>query len=116
MNSPLTRLLVFTPILLLSIATGKENNDGSDEEARAEAFWNSVYQEDHIVEISILLTKEAWEAMQPAQSERRQRGPGGQGPGGPRGEGPPPGDRRPGPPCQRSPKTNHLGSLQNQPL
>ena len=91
-------LLLVTPALILSDSVGKENNEDSDKEAKAAAFWKSVYEENHVVEIGISLTKEAWEAMQPAQSERGRRGPGGQGPGEPRGERPPrgEGERPPG--------------------
>jgi hypothetical protein len=73
-------------------------------------FWDSVYKENHVVEIDIALTKEAWEKMQPAQGERGGRGPRGGEPRGegrpdrpPRGDGgrpsgPPPGGRPSGPP------------------
>ncbi|YCM43115.1 CotH kinase family protein [Verrucomicrobiaceae bacterium 227] len=54
-------------------------------------FWQSVYQENHVVKIDISLTKEAWEKMQPAQNtggrgERGDRPPR----SGDRAEGPPP--------------------------
>jgi len=30
-----------------------------------EAFWNRVYQENHVLDVQIAMTREAWEAMQP---------------------------------------------------
>ena len=33
-------------------------------------FWKSVYEENHVVEIDISLTKDAWESMTPKSQER----------------------------------------------
>lgn len=44
-----------------------------------EGFWKSIYDEHHVLEINIALTREAWESMQPARSERRGGAPRGGG-------------------------------------
>jgi spore coat protein CotH len=41
------------------------------------AFWNSVYAENHVLDVQISITREAWDAMQP---QRRERRPGEDGP------------------------------------
>ena len=56
----------------LSAASDNETNEG---------FWRSIYDEHHVLEIDIVLTREAWEAMQPARGGRRSGAPrGGGGP------------------------------------
>ena len=40
-------------------------------------FWNSVYAENHVLDVQISITREAWDAMQP---QRRERRPGEDGP------------------------------------
>lgn len=62
-------------------------------------FWQSVYQENHVAQIDISLSKEAWEKMQPAQNAGGRGGPGGgRPPRGERGERPERGGRPGGPP------------------
>ncbi|MEE2942158.1 MAG: CotH kinase family protein [Verrucomicrobiota bacterium] len=39
------------------------------------AFWKSVYKENHVVEIDISISREAWEAMQPRRIDRKPGGP-----------------------------------------
>ena len=39
------------------------------------AFWNSVYKENHVVQIHISANREAWDAMQPKKVERNPDGP-----------------------------------------
>ena len=96
----LALIFCFTHGLLLISASGVEPQIASEQELKDATFWKSVYEENHVVEIDISLTKESWEAMQPEQSERGRGGPRGEagrpegGPppgGGPRGaSGPPP--------------------------
>ena len=38
------------------------------------AFWNSAFAENHVLDIRIEVTREAWDAMQPPAQSRRQRG------------------------------------------
>lgn len=83
--------------LFLISASGEDLKNTSDPELQDAAFWKSVYEDDHVVKIEISLTKESWEAMQPAQSERGGRGPGPRG-GNDRPAGPPPGGASHGPP------------------
>ena len=78
--------------LSLPLVFGEETKASPDQD-KSDDFWNSVYEDNHVVEIDISLTKEAWESMQPAQNERGRGGP-------PRGgvlpDGPPQGrSRRP---------------------
>ncbi len=70
---------------------GQETDPSADSK-----FWNSVYTENHVLDIQITLTADNWKAMQPSQHQRSGRGgpPG----GGPPGFGPPPGG---GPPSSR---------------
>lgn len=92
-RSLIPTIIVLTTLSSLPASGEKENKD---------PFWKSVYEENHVVQIDISLTKEAWEAMQPAQGERGRGGP--RGGGEPRGEGRPDGpprgeaDRPSGPP------------------
>jgi len=53
---------------IFPLAQATENNTD-------EAFWNSVYQENHVVQIDISTSREAWEAMQPRRVERKPGGP-----------------------------------------
>ena len=53
---------------LFPLAQATENNTD-------EAFWNSVYEENHVVQIDISTSREAWEAMQPRRVERKPGGP-----------------------------------------
>ena len=46
----------------------------SDNKKADAAFWNSVYAENHVLDVQISITREAWEAMQPKRPERRQEG------------------------------------------
>ena len=90
-------VLAATSLPLLPVF-GKETKASPDQD-KSNVFWNSVYEDNHVVEIDISLTKEAWESMQPAQNERgRGSSPrGGVLPDGPprgrsrRPDGPPPG-------------------------
>ena len=44
----------------------------SSENKKADvAFWNSVYAENHVLDVQISITREAWDAMQPQRRERR---------------------------------------------
>ena len=49
----------------------------SDNKKADAAFWNSVYAENHVLDVQISITREAWDAMQP---QRRERRPGEDGP------------------------------------
>ena len=49
----------------------------SDNKKANAAFWNSVYAENHVLDVQISITREAWDAMQP---QRRERRPGEDGP------------------------------------
>ena len=49
----------------------------SDNKKADAAFWNSVYAENHVLDVQILITREAWDAIQP---QRRERRPGEDGP------------------------------------
>ena len=49
----------------------------SDNKKADAAFWNSVYAENHVLDVQISLSRVAWEAMQP---KRRERRPGEDGP------------------------------------
>jgi len=49
----------------------------SGEDTANAAFWESVYEDNHVVEIDISLTKEAWESMEPKRVERQPGGLGG---------------------------------------
>ena len=52
-----------------------EDTKASPDQDKSNDFWNSVYEDNYVVEIDISLTKEAWESMQPAQNERGRGGP-----------------------------------------
>ncbi|MDE2642068.1 MAG: CotH kinase family protein, partial [Verrucomicrobiota bacterium] len=49
----------------------------SDNKKADAAFWNSVYAENHVLDVQISITREAWDTMQP---QRRERRPGEDGP------------------------------------
>ena len=91
-------MILAATFLSLHLAFGEEKKASSDQD-KSNDFWSSVYKDNHVVEIDISLTKEAWESMQPAQDERGRGGPprGGVLPDGPprgrsrRPDGPPPG-------------------------
>ena len=53
--------------LALGLASATEDKDI--------AFWNSVYKENHVVQIHISANREAWDAMQPKKVERNPNGP-----------------------------------------
>ncbi len=57
---------------------GQAAEKSSDNRKGDAAFWNSVYAENHVLDVQISITREAWDAMQPRQRERRP------GEGGPR--------------------------------
>ena len=67
-------------------------------------FWESVYADNHVLDIQITLSADNWKAMQPPQEERGARGgPPNRRPGPPR-SGPPGGPRRGGPPRGGAPR------------
>lgn len=92
----------------VSTSFGQENVPLSPESG----FWESVYSDNHVLDIQITVTADNWKTMQPEQQGRggrgREGGRGARGPderggrdGGPpqgRGGGPPEGERRGGPP------------------
>jgi len=56
---------------------GQAAEESSDNKKADAAFWNSVYAENHVLDVQISITREAWDAMQP---QRRERRPGEDGP------------------------------------
>jgi hypothetical protein len=56
------------------ISLGQAAEKSSDNKKADAAFWNSVYAENHVLDVQISITREAWEAMQPKRPERRQEG------------------------------------------
>ena len=46
--------------LSLPLVFGEETKASPDQD-KSNDFWNSVYEDNHVVEIDISLTKEAWE-------------------------------------------------------
>lgn len=90
--------------------TNQEATSQTKDQAADTKFWESVYSDNHVLEIEINLTSENWKAMQPKnEGASGQGGPGGPGgrpngrppgppPNGRRPGGPPPGGRRGGPP------------------
>ena len=60
--------------LSLPLVFGEETKASPDQD-KSNDFWNSVYEDNYVVEIDISLTKEAWESMQPTQTERGRGGP-----------------------------------------
>ena len=66
----LVRILLYVCViqsLALGLASATEEKDI--------AFWNSVYKENHVVQIHISANREAWDAMQPKKVERNPNGP-----------------------------------------
>ncbi len=94
-NWSMTLTVLAAISLSLALVFGEETKASPDQD-KSNDFWSSVYEDNHVVEIDISLTKEAWESMQPAQNER---GRGGSPRGGVLPDGPPRGrSRRPGGP------------------
>ncbi len=99
-RSIITIVLAATSLSLLPVF-GKDTKASPDQD-KSNDFWDSVYEDNHVVEIDIFLTKEAWKSMQPTRNESRRGGP-------PRGgilpDGPPRGrsGRPDGPPSGGSP-------------
>jgi spore coat protein H len=56
------------------ISLGQAAEKSSDNKKADAAFWNSVYAENHVLDVQISLSREAWEAMQPKRPERRREG------------------------------------------
>ena len=59
------------------ISLGQAAEKSSDNKKNDAAFWNSVYAENHVLDVQISITRDAWDAMQP---QRRERRPGEEGP------------------------------------
>jgi spore coat protein H len=59
------------------ISLGQAAEKSSDNKKADAAFWNSVYAENHVLDVQISITREAWDSMQP---QRRERRPGEDGP------------------------------------
>ena len=59
------------------ISLGQAAEKSSDNKKAAAAFWNSVYAENHVLDVQISITRESWDAIQP---QRRERRPGEDGP------------------------------------
>lgn len=53
-------------ILMLASPVLTADQDNSDQ-----AFWQSVYKENHVLEIDLSLKRDAWEAMQPVRGQGR---------------------------------------------
>ncbi|MFT6576607.1 MAG: hypothetical protein ACJA16_004816 [Akkermansiaceae bacterium] len=79
--------MFFTTSLSVFFAFAEETKTDTDIKPNDAVFWKSVYEENHVVNINISLTKEAWKSMQPQTNDRERGGPRGGG----RPEGPPPG-------------------------
>ena len=74
----LKRLSLLTWLCAASfISLGQAAEKSSDNKKADAAFWNSVYAENHVLDVQISITREAWDAMQP---QRRERRPGEDGP------------------------------------
>ena len=56
---------------------GQAAEKSSDNKKTDAAFWNSVYAENHVLDVQISITRESWDAIQP---QRRERRPGEDGP------------------------------------
>ena len=62
--------------LLFGFATLSQTSDlALAAEDNDEAFWKSVYEENHVVQIHISANREAWDEMQPRRVERKPDGP-----------------------------------------
>lgn len=95
-----------TVLLLLSIGPVSTSfGQNTDPPSRDSGFWESVYSDNHVLDIQIAITADDWETMQPEQQGRGGRGLDERGPrgGGPpnRRFGPPGGERQGGPPQDR---------------
>ena len=44
----------------------------ADQNISDQAFWQSVYKENHVLEIDLSLKRDAWEAMQPVRGQGRR--------------------------------------------
>lgn len=86
-------LLLMVPV---SAAFGQKAVPSSAESS----FWESVYSDNHVLDIQITLTADNWKTMQPQQQERG--GPGRRTPNG--RPGPPDSQRRGGPPAGDRPQ------------
>ena len=53
------------------ISLGQAAEKSSDNKKSDAVFWNSVYAENHVLDVQISITREAWDAMQPRRRERR---------------------------------------------
>ena len=74
----LKRLSLLTWLCAASFTSlGLAAEKSSDNKKADAAFWNSVYAENHVLDVQISITREAWDAMQP---QRRERRPGEDGP------------------------------------
>ena len=73
-NRSIIPIVLAVTSLSLFPVFGKDTKASSDQD-KSNDFWDSVYEENHVVEIDIFLTKEAWESMQPARNESRRGGP-----------------------------------------
>jgi len=67
----------FFRVLLIYVGTtlGQTQSLSAETEDAAKTFWKSVYEENHVVQIDISASREAWEAMQPRRVERKTGGP-----------------------------------------
>lgn len=92
-NQTLNFTLLLASNLFFSSPLAGETKPNTDLKADETPFWKSVYEENHVVEIDISLSKEAWESMQPPTNSREGGGPRSGG----RPEGPPPGSAPRGP-------------------
>jgi len=81
---------VGTSILLFTLTSGAWGEDTKQQ--TNDAFWDSVYSKNHVLDIQINLTSENWTKMAPQGQQLGRRGPGGP-PRGPPG-GPPRGRRQ----------------------
>jgi len=59
----------FLPVVLLGMVGSLAAQETGDE-----AFWKSVYSDNHVLDLRIKLTGEAWDAMQPARRAGAERG------------------------------------------
>lgn len=101
----------FTTAVLLLLSAGPASSSFAQDEAPSSPepdFWESVYSDNHVLDIQITVTADDWKAMQPEQQQRGGRGSGPPNGGPPNGRpGPPGGQRRGGggpPPRGRPPQ------------
>lgn len=67
------KLFSFTLNLLFGIAVIPLDSVSAEKPADTE-YWNSIYSSNRVVEIHISLSRDAWDEMQPVQSEERSNG------------------------------------------